>query len=143
MSNHVHRKRFRKNQKNLRKIVFQKRESSRIAKNAEQDRMRIKGEIVNPFLDILDSMQAAKNATYNEVSDVLEGLTTLNKQIEMVMENQGVVKIEGEDNDFDSRLHEAIDTLESDEMESDKIVKMVNTNSANMGSDSINPRLLY
>ena len=64
----------------------------RIAKNAEQDRMRIKGEIVNPFLDILDSMQAAKNATYNEVSDVLEGLTTLNKQIEMVMENQGVVK---------------------------------------------------
>ena len=97
----------------------------RIAKNAEQDRMRIKGEIVNPFLDILDSMQAAKNATYNEVSDVLEGLTTLNKQIEMVMENQGVVKIEEEDNDFDSRLHEAIDTLESDEMESDKIVKIV------------------
>ena len=75
----------------------------RIAKNAEQDRMRIKGEIVNPFLDILDSMQAAKNATYNEVSDVLEGLTTLNKQIEMVMENQGVVKIEREDDDFLSR----------------------------------------
>ena len=97
----------------------------RIAKNAEQDRMRIKGEIVNPFLDILDSMQAAKNATYNEVSDVLEGLTTLNKQIEMVMENQGGNKIEREDDDFDSRLHEAIDTLESDEMESDKIVKIV------------------
>ena len=97
----------------------------RIAKNAERDRMRIKGEIVNPFLDILDSMQAAKNATYNEVSDVLEGLTTLNKQIEMVIENQGVVKIGEGDNDFDSRLHEAIDTLESDELESDKIVKIV------------------
>ena len=79
----------------------------RVAKNIEHDRMRIKGEIINPFLDILDSMQAAKNAKYNGIDDVLEGLNTLNKQIENVMENHGVIKIEGKGKEFDSKLHEA------------------------------------
>ena len=97
----------------------------RIAKNVERDRMRIKGEIIKPFLDIIDSMRAAKNTKYSEVDDFLEGLVTLNKQIEIIMENQGVVKIEGVGNDFDSRLHEAVDTLEKDNIETDKIVEIV------------------
>ncbi|OIR20340.1 MAG: nucleotide exchange factor GrpE [Marine Group III euryarchaeote CG-Bathy1] len=97
----------------------------RVAKNIEQDRVRIKGRIINPFLDILDTMKAAKNAKYNEINDVLEGLKTLNKQIEIVMENHGVVKIEGKGNDFDSRLHEAVDAIENDEWESEKIVEII------------------
>ncbi len=97
----------------------------RVAKNIEQDRMRIKGEIVNPFLDILDSMQAAKNAKYNEIDDILEGLNTLNKQIENVMENHGVVKIEGRGKEFDSKLHEAVSAIENNEWGAEKIVEIV------------------
>mgnify|MGYP001250235274 CR=1 FL=1 len=97
----------------------------RVAKNIEQDRMRIKGEIVNPFLDILDSMQAAKNAKYNEIDDILEGLNTLNKQIENVMENHGVVKIEGKGKEFDSKLHEAVSAIENNEWGAEKIVEIV------------------
>ena len=97
----------------------------RVAKNIEHDRMRIKGEIINPFLDILDSMQAAKNAKYNGIDDVLEGLNTLNKQIENVMENHGVIKIEGKGKEFDSKLHEAVGAIENDECETEKIIEIV------------------
>ena len=41
------------------------------------------------------------------------------------MENHNVVKIEGKGNDFDSRLHEAVDAIENDEWESEKIVEIV------------------
>ena len=97
----------------------------RVAKNLEQDRKRIKGEVIIPFLDVIDSVRAAKNAEYKEASEILEGLATLNKQIGMITENQGVLKIEGKGINFDSRLHEAVGTVEGDSAEMDKIVEIV------------------
>ena len=97
----------------------------RVAKNLEQDRKRIKGDVIIPFLDVIDSVRAAKNAEYKEASEILEGLATLNKQIGMITENQGVLKIEGKGINFDSRLHEAVGTVEGDSAEMDKIVEIV------------------
>lgn len=102
-------------------------EFSNYKKRIERDQLltqqMMKGDIVKRFLPILDDMlRALENAPDDPW---VEGIQLIYRKLEMILEAEGVTRMDAEGKEFDPNFHEAILQEESDEHESGTVIEVL------------------
>ncbi len=105
-------------------INYKKNEQARLAKAKKREKVKIMRDV----LDILDSFDLAeKNIRKSKKEDnYLSGLISIKKQFKKFLHTHGVEELKTEGKEFDPNLHEAVAMVDSDKIESGKIVEEVN-----------------
>jgi len=76
-----------------------------------------KRELLRSLLDVLDNFDRAFSHIGNAPSSVSQGVRLLQRQIAALLEAQGVVPLRSLGETFNPELHEAIGTVESEDVE--------------------------
>jgi len=76
-----------------------------------------KREVLRSLLDVLDNFDRAFSHIGNAPSSVSQGVQLLRRQILALLEAQGVLPLKSLGETFNPELHEAIGTVESEEVE--------------------------
>ena len=97
----------------------------RVARDKEQQNLRTKGEVISRFLEIIDTIDKAKESDYPDLESSLKGISGLQKLVSAFMESQALEKIVPKGETFDFRFHEALTTVENSEVDPDKIVDVI------------------
>ena len=92
------------------------REKTEIYKCANQD-------LVCAMLPVIDNFQRAITANENKEDSFSIGIAMIYKQIEDLLQREGLVPIESLGKDFDPNLHEAVMNVESNEHRDNEIVE--------------------
>lgn len=92
-------------------LNFKKDKEQRLEK-AEQKTRR---ELIEDFLPTLDNLERAKNNVKN--SELVEGLTQIEKEMRNILESYGVKKIKTEGEQFDPQFHQAVEQVPSEQPE--------------------------
>ena len=74
-------------------------------------------DLILDILPVLDNFQLAAKHTPKDLTDNVwaQGINQIEKQLELILNNSGLTKIESVGQLFDAELHEAIEEVESDE----------------------------
>ena len=86
---------------------------------------RGKREILRSLLDVADGFELALQHIDDAPSSLSEGLKVLYRRLQNLLEQQGVTAIQSVAQKFDPRLHEALDSLRSDEYEPGTVVEEI------------------
>jgi molecular chaperone GrpE len=97
----------------------------RVDRDREQQSLRIKGDIVSKFLDIIDTIDKAKESEYPDLESSLDGISGIQKLVSAFMESVNIEKFVPEGESFDFRFHEALTTVEKEGIESDMVVEVI------------------
>ena len=97
----------------------------RVDRDREQQSLRIKGDIVSKFLDIIDTIDKAKESKYPDLESSLEGISGIQKLVSAFMESVNIEKFVPEGEQFDFRFHEALTTVEKEGIEPNTIVDVI------------------
>ncbi len=97
-------------------------ESSASARAAARSGKR---EIMPPLLEVLDGFDRALNHMGDAPSSVSQGLQALHRKLLGVLEAQGVTPLQSVGETFNPELHEAIGSVESEEVESGAVAEEV------------------
>jgi molecular chaperone GrpE len=88
-------------------------------KRAEREKAEYReyavGAVIEKFLPVLDNFELALKAT-GSAEQLRQGVELIVKQMEGVLEQFGVRAVEAVGAEFDPRLHEALGTVERDDM---------------------------
>jgi molecular chaperone GrpE len=84
---------------------------------------REKREIVLSLLDLLDSFELALQHAGEAAPSWIEGLKAIYRKLQNVIEREGVTPIRSLGETFDPRLHEAVDSVRSDNYSPGTIVE--------------------
>ena len=97
----------------------------RIDRDREQQSLRLRGEVVSNFLEIIDTVEKAVEADYPDLESSLEGITGIQKLMSYFMESFDIKRFDPQGEQFDFRLHEALTTVEKEGIEPNTIVEVV------------------
>ena len=102
-------------------------EFSNYKKRLERDqvlqKVTMKGDIIKRFLPVMDDMlRALQNAPEDPW---VEGIQLIYRKLEMVLEAEGISKIEAAGAEFDPNFHEAVSQVPSEEHESGTVVEVL------------------
>jgi molecular chaperone GrpE len=86
---------------------------------------REKREIVLSLLDLLDSFELALQNIGDAPPSWVEGVKTIYRKLQNLVERQGVTPIQSVGEKFDPRLHEAIESVRSDKYEPGTVIEEV------------------
>ncbi len=79
-------------------------------------------KLLQDMLPVLDSFEKAVQVTASGVSDpIIEGVRMVHRQFLQILENHGLKLIEAEGKEFDPNLHQAIQRVESDEVQGETV----------------------
>jgi len=97
-------------------------------KRAERDkadsRDHVTGSVVQQFLPVLDNLELALKSTGSE-EQLRSGVSLIEKQMEEILEKMQVKAIPAAGEPFDPRLHEALSTIERDDVPDQHVVEEV------------------
>lgn len=98
----------------------------RLQRNAEVRLETAKAEILNPLLDIVDNlMRATASAqTGADKATLLAGIQATHTLLLRQLETQGVKPLLAENEIFDPKLHEAVDTIEVEPAREGRVIKV-------------------
>ncbi len=113
------------NDKFLRAVADFDNFRKRLDRDKEHLSLRIKGEVLSSFLEVIDTMDTAVNYAYPDLESSLDGIKGVNKLIISFMESMKIQRFNPLNEQFDFRLHEALTSIESDEVKPDTIVDVV------------------
>jgi len=97
----------------------------RIDRDREQQSLRLRGEVVSSFLEIIDTVEKAVEADYPDLASSLEGIRGIQKLMSSFMESFDIKRFDPQGEPFDFRLHEALTTIEKEGIEPNTIVEVV------------------
>lgn len=97
-----------------------KKEREEYVKFANEDLLSQILYAVDNFDRALEHMNGAQ-----DVNNVIEGIKMIQKQFHMLLENNGVTRIEALGKDFDPKLHNAIEHVETDDDKDHKVVEVI------------------
>ena len=97
----------------------------RIDRDREQQSLRLRGEVVSSFLEIIDTVEKAVEADYPDLASSLEGIMGIQKLMSSFMESFDIKRFDPQGEQFDFRLHEALTTVEKEGIEPNTIVEVV------------------
>ncbi len=97
----------------------------RVERDREQQTLRVKGEVVSRFLEVIDTIDKAQESSYPDLESSLEGISGIQKLVSAFMESLNVEKYVPKGESFDFRFHEALTTVEDDKIEPETIVDVV------------------
>jgi molecular chaperone GrpE len=84
-----------------------------------------KREVLRALLDVLDNFDRAFSHIGDAPSSVFQGVQLLQRQIMALLEAQGVLPLKSLGETFNPELHEAIGTVESEDVEPGTVVEEV------------------
>jgi molecular chaperone GrpE len=82
-----------------------------------------KREIMLPLLDVLDGFERALSHTEGAPSGLVAGLQALHRQLLAILEAQGVAPLTTVGESFNPEFHEAMGTVDRDDVESGTVVE--------------------
>ncbi len=82
-------------------------------------------KLVHEILTVVDNLERAINAGGKEGSSLLEGVEMTYKQLNNILEKEGVKCIKAEGEIFDPHLHECVMTEETDKHEEDAVIQEI------------------
>jgi molecular chaperone GrpE len=96
----------------------------RIKSQADSDRKFASQKLASSLLPVLDGFErtmaaVAKGASMESLSD---GVRVMDKVMRKALENEGVSRVVSLGAGFDPEVHEALDTVESEELDEDTVV---------------------
>jgi len=99
----------------------------RIERDQEVSKQMITANVIKRFLPIIDDMdRAMKNCpTCEEAVAWTDGIELIHRKLQTILESESVVEIEAEGQFFDPQFHEAISHEECDDLESGKIIDVI------------------
>ena len=96
-------------------------------RRVERDRSTVtragKREIMLPLLDVLDGFERALNHMNDAPRAVAQGLQALQRQLQGVLEAQGVTPLKSLGETFNPEVHDAVGSVESEEVESGAVAE--------------------
>ena len=95
----------------------------RVESDATSAAQRAKRDLVLSLLELVDSFDRALQHVNDESSAIAEGVKAIYRRLQHVLEREGVTPIQSLGQKFDPRLHEAIDSVHSDEYEPGTIIE--------------------
>ena len=103
----------------------------------------ITGNVIKKFLSVMDDMERAlKNKPENaEAQEWWSGVELIYRKLQSILDAEGVQPIAKELDEFDPNIHEAISHEENDEVESGRIIEVVQQGYA-IGDRIIRPALV-
>jgi len=113
---------------------------NRIQRDAETQRVNMKGDIIQKLLPVLDDLELAlKNRPADEAWS--SGIELIARKFQSVLESEGVKRIDAEGKPFNPNYHEAISNEPSEEVESGHVIAIVR-NGYVIGERVIRPALV-
>ena len=97
----------------------------RIERDRDRQSLRVKGEVVSRFLEVIDTIDKAQESAYPDLESSLEGISGIQKLVSAFMESLNVEKFVPKGEPFDFRFHEALTTVEDDKAEPNTIVDVI------------------
>lgn len=85
-----------------------------------------KEKIISNLIPVLDSFEISLksiNENVNDIETIKKGVSLIYSQLVDVLKNEGVEIINSEGSKFDPSLHEAIEIVETEQVEDETIVK--------------------
>ncbi len=99
---------------------------NRVEKNFEKMKREAKERIISNLVPVLDSFEISLKSINESVSDIdtiKKGISLIYSQLLDVLKNEGMEIINSEGSKFDPSLHEAIEIVETEELEDEIIIK--------------------
>ena len=97
----------------------------RIERDRLQQSLRIKGEVVSKFLEVIDTIDKANESEYPDLESSVQGLSGIQKLVSSFMGSMNIEKFDPEGEQFDFRFHEALTTVEKEGVEPNTIVDVI------------------
>jgi molecular chaperone GrpE len=99
---------------------------NRVEKNFEKMKREAKEKIISNLIPVLDSFEISlksMNENVNDIETIKKGVSLIYSQLVDVLKNEGIEIINSEGSKFDPSLHEAIEIVETEEIEDETIIK--------------------
>jgi molecular chaperone GrpE len=116
----------------------------RIDREQEIQQQNFKADIMKKYLVILDDLYLAmrNRPKPNESAEAwIDGIDLILHKFEKINENEGLVKVDSSDDEFDPNVHQAISHEDHPEIESGKIIEVLQ-NGYKLGDRVIRPALV-
>lgn len=113
---------------------------NRIQRDAETQRVNMKGDIIQKILPVLDDLELAL-ANRPAEDAWAGGIELIARKFQSVLESEGVKRIQAEGQPFDPNFHEAISHEPNEEVESGHVIAVVR-NGYTLGERVIRPALV-
>lgn len=113
---------------------------NRVQRDQESMKAQMKGDIIRKFLPVLDDLERALQS--RPADDAwANGIDLIARKLQSVLDSEGVVRIEADGAMFDPNFHEAISHEQSEDVESGRIIAVVQ-NGYMIGERVIRPALV-
>jgi len=113
------------NEKFLRVVADFDNFRKRIDRDRDQQALRLKGEVVSNFLDIIDTVEKAVEVEYPDLKSSKDGILGIHKLLSAFMDSFEIKRFDPEGEQFDFRQHEALTTVEKEGVEPNTIVEVI------------------
>ena len=97
----------------------------RVDRDREQQSLRIKGQVISQFLDIIDTIDKAQESDYPDLESSLNGISGIQKLVSSFMESLKIEKFVPKGELFDFRFHEALTTVDDNEFDPNTVVDVI------------------
>ena len=97
----------------------------RVDRDREQQSLRIKGQVISKFLDIIDTIDKAQESEYPDLESSLNGISGIQKLVSSFMESLKIEKFVPNGELFDFRFHEALTTVDDKEVDPNTVVDVI------------------
>ncbi|MFZ5818673.1 MAG: nucleotide exchange factor GrpE [Chloroflexota bacterium] len=113
---------------------------NRVQRDREMDYASMKGDILKKVLPVLDDLERAL-ANRPAGDSWADGMELIARKFQNALEAEGVKRIEAAGQPFDPNVHEAISSEPSDEVESGRVIEVVQ-NGYMLGERIIRPAMV-
>ena len=97
----------------------------RVDRDREQQSLRIRGQVISKFLDIIDIIDKAQESEYPDLESSLNGISGIQKLVSSFMESLKIEKFVPKGELFDFRFHEALTTVDNKEVDPNTVVDVI------------------
>ena len=113
------------NDKFLRAVADFDNFRKRLERDKDHQLLRLKGEVLSAFLEVIDTMETAAHYEYPDLESSLDGIKGVHKLISSFMDSMKVKRFNPINEKFDFRLHEALTSIEDTNVEPNTIVDVI------------------
>lgn len=97
----------------------------RNAREWQDNRKRAASDVLREVLEVCDNLERALETTEDDGAGLRKGVELIHQQFQALFNRFGIESYESEGQPFDPRVHEAVQMIESDEVESQHVVNVV------------------
>ena len=95
----------------------------RAAREQQEYRDYASADVIKALLPVIDNFERALNAAQGQASEFRTGIELIYKQLQDVLQKAGVHRLDAKGKQFDPRLHEAIEMVETQDVPDHEVLE--------------------